>query len=86
MLGAAFHRREINTSIFCIQMAMYFEQKEVSRAGEEEERLENEEGIPHNYSNNGSKDGQNCRNTGLLCLDKYVLTQTGGGGLSRHRS
>ena len=52
----------------------------MARAGEEEERGENEESIPHNYKNNGSKEAQNSRKAGLPCLDKYVLTQSGGGG------
>ena len=80
MPGAAFHRREFNTSIFCIQMDMYFQEKEVAKAEEEEERGENKESIPHNYKNNGSKEAQNSRNTGLPCLEKYVLTHSGGGG------
>ena len=65
---------------------VYVQQMEVARAGEEEERPENEESIPHNYKNNGSKETQNSRNTGLPHLDKYVLTQSGGEGVDRYPS
>ena len=52
----------------------------MAKAEEEEERGENKESIPHSYSNNRSKEAQNSRNTGLPCLEKYVLTHSGGGG------